>query len=202
MSTKIYDGVRFPRARLGEFVECVTKKGREKILRRARELVEALDMDSEEMQARVQAYPGKSAWEHRVDEVMTRIGRAADESIRNPFFDMECGWRVWVPTSGRWILAKPYGEGVNQPKLPEWVQSYGYWDNTDPEEGVSDREWERRKKDWDIACRYLPDIVQMVVEVFAVEKRTLGRGMYFWWLDGELRRANQKKPKKVKRAKG
>jgi hypothetical protein len=29
------------------------------------------------------------------------------------------------------------------------VKPYGYWDNTDREEGISSKEWAQRKKDWD-----------------------------------------------------
>lgn len=37
-------------------------------------------------------------------------------------------------------------------KMPG-VQEYGYWNNTDPIEGVTDEEWDQRGKEWDrILC--------------------------------------------------
>lgn len=58
-----------------------------------------------------------------------------------------------MPTKDK-ILAIPYfnQHGWNE-KLLEmpWVKEYGYWDNTDQPDDMSDADWEQRKIDWDDA---------------------------------------------------
>lgn len=57
----------------------------------------------------------------------------------------------------RGILLMPFterSEFLNLLKRQEWIESYGFWDNTDPEEGVAEGDWDKREKDWDEALGY------------------------------------------------
>lgn len=188
MSTKIYSGVRFPRVRLGEFVRLVRVRGLERVYERALELVDNVDMSSDIVKEKTRLAPDKKPRDLRIDHVLTEIGEAADSNERNPIFDLESAWRVWVPTGGRWIFAIPWGEGLNHVKLPSWVEPYGYWDNVDREEGVSSKAWAKRGEDWQIACEPSHNNHQMLVEVFTIEKRTRARGLNYCWLELRLRR--------------
>lgn len=200
MSTKIYDGVRFPLSRLGEFVAFVQEKGLKKVLKTARKFMDAVDMESDAVREFYVKYPEASEWMARVHVAMHLIGKGADVSTRNPF-DLESAYRVWITPGKKFVLATPHGERSNHVKLPSWVERYGYWDNTDPEEGVSDREWRQREKDWEIACNYEPHCKQMLIEIFRVERHTEARGMFYAWLEYELLSKDPKRKKKKRRAK-
>jgi hypothetical protein len=187
MSTKIYEGVRFPRIRLADFVQIVRERGLERAYERAWELVDHVDMESSVMRTRIACDTSKPSLEHAIDLIIEKIGDAADAAMRQPLFDLESAWRLWVPKKGKFILAMPHGEGVNHVEMPKWVESYGYWDNTDQEEGVSDKAWRQRERDWQIACLPHEKNHQMLIEVFHVEKRTKLRGLDLCWLEVKLR---------------
>jgi hypothetical protein len=61
---------------------------------------------------------------------------------------------VLLPTSKK-LLCLSYWKVYDDvwTSIPE-VSYYGYWDNSDPENGVTDAEWEQREKDWDAALPY------------------------------------------------
>lgn len=54
------------------------------------------------------------------------------------------------PVTGR-ILCYFLGDNITEQKFSEMegVNYYGYWDNTDQEEGVSDEDWDDRIKTWE-----------------------------------------------------
>lgn len=52
------------------------------------------------------------------------------------------------------VLILPYTEQIelmNLIKNQKYIKSYGYWNNTDPDDEVSDEEWEQREEDWNDA---------------------------------------------------
>ena len=52
------------------------------------------------------------------------------------------------------ILMLPYAENDAFYKVlteNEYFEEYGYWNNTDPDENVSEEDWAERKRDWDEA---------------------------------------------------
>jgi hypothetical protein len=68
--------------------------------------------------------------------------------------DLTIGLNIWL-SQGKIFGTTYRGIGVGDfkwenilPQIPTW-RSYGYWNNTDPEEGVPDEEWKRRGEEWD-----------------------------------------------------
>ena len=55
---------------------------------------------------------------------------------------------------------------------------HGYWDNTDPEEGVGEEDWERRKKDWE---RALGEGMEMGFSEAGVGVSLVGTKYAQWW---------------------
>lgn len=206
MSTKIYDGVRFPKTRLGEFTRVVREKGLSKIVRRALMIARGFELSAVGLKSYQALHDGMkpevAEWHLRVEKTMEAIGEAADRSERDPWYDLESGWRLWVPEKGPWILALPFGEAANHASLPSWVEDFGYWDNVDPPDDVAEAAWESRRKVWEIACGLPEETHQLLIEVFTVEKRSPARGMMFWWLQSELlsRKPKTKKTKRKRRA--
>jgi len=88
-------------------------------------------------------------------ELMDRQFECQRTGQRNPFIDYQAELVVF-PVEGQ-LLAIPY---IDNPVLRRllatqpWWQDFGYWDNTDEEEGVSEAEWHERKRLWSLA---LPD---------------------------------------------
>lgn len=66
----------------------------------------------------------------------------------NDIYHMDCSFNMWM--DGEWAYVIPYvANGINMRKLlPKWCEYYGYWNNSDPEEGISEEEWEERGAIW------------------------------------------------------
>ena len=143
MSIKIYEGKRFPKAKLATFIREVRRAQWKIILERAR--VIAADLKDVSLE-------GKS-WTARVMATCDLFREIAEKSHRQPLLDLECGWKIWVPEHGRFAYTTPWGEHIIRNKLvmPAYVEDYVYWDNTDEPEGMSMREWNRRRKNWECA---------------------------------------------------
>jgi hypothetical protein len=72
-----------------------------------------------------------------------------------------------------------------------WVESYGYWDNTDKPNSISDREWNRRKRAWAPACEPSYANHKFMLDVFdARDKYSLSMS----WLLLRLTGAPQLRP--------
>lgn len=184
MSTKIYDGVRFPKVKLDEFVREVRIRGLNKVYDAALKWVKRIDAKSDNYLALQAEQPNWTDLHIRIHLVTQMIKDAAASGQRAPWIDVECGWRIWLPP-GRFALAIPWGEQLVSIDLPEWVEEYGYWNNTDSPEGMTARRWRRRKKDWQIACEPWCRNHGLCVEVFKIEPTPSG-GTSFGWLEIRL----------------
>lgn len=95
----------------------------------------------------------KEAFRMAVDEVRDRRKEVQKTGSRDPAVDTDASI-VIIPLSSGKILAMPYIQ-MNDiykaflTKLPH--EYYGYWDNADQEEGVSDADWKVRGKEWEEA---------------------------------------------------
>lgn len=145
MSTKIYSGYKLPTMPMKQLLElCQSFKIRAELIRNneLRKLYSAEDYK-------------KNYW-----DIRSKIADAEKSSIRTPL-DMAANI-CFFPQSNQ-ILAMTFFQLSEMEK--EWqkfspnIEYYGYWNNTDPEDGVSAKAWERRRKDWDKALadsNYVP----------------------------------------------
>jgi len=162
VSTKIYEGKRFPKAKLAAFIRDVRHAQWQIIRDRARLIASQLKAERVEV----------DTWSHRVMATMDMFREIAKESFRRPWFDLECGWKIWIPEKGRFTFASPWGEHELRGNLvmPDYVEDYPYWDNTDPPEGMRDgagyRRWRRRAKDWKCATEPSRDQDYVLLVVF------------------------------------
>jgi len=147
VSTKIFEGKRFPKTKLGEFVDTVRPAHYAFILEQARHLAAAIKPEVLD----------KNTWHARTRKITDIFRKVAAESHRTPLLDLECGWRIWWPR-GRWAYTVPWGEYLtrHELELPDFVEDYPYWNSTDPPEGMESgagyRRWRRRAKHWVCAC--------------------------------------------------
>ena len=105
---------------------------------------------------------------------------------RTPWADVGCGVNLWFPKRSRFVLGHPWGESITDIDFPEWVEEYGYWNNTDKPDEIPQREWTRRKKAWDsvLQCNSLERKLQLV-GFDASKKYTVD----FSWLELRLLRS-------------
>lgn len=157
MSTKIYHGYRLAEGTdVWEFTERLRREGNEERDRLDMEVVEKLAEAA--MQKRLD--DGKELPQteearlmlgyHEWHEVMRQLG---ESRLSDPHQLDACFIRD--PGTGR-INALLYAGSKMEhvfERQPE-VEEYGYWNNTDQPEGVSDDEWEERRASWE---RCLPN---------------------------------------------
>jgi hypothetical protein len=158
MSTKVFQGIRFPKNKLDQFVDHVRPAQLRQVEKHVRGIAERVGTSGPDYRARARKHRtwkkpehkhSRDCWHCKTGVVMDMLREQTKSIDRNPYLDMGCGFNLWVP-KGRFILGSPWGEPlVADVKMPEWVEKYGYWDSTDPLESVSTREWKRREKAWE-----------------------------------------------------
>lgn len=145
MSVKIYYGWRFKRKHLAEFTTTFRDDHFEQVVH----VVRKLCMKQTRVPAKDKEW--RTDWDSRVSFVIKQCVEAAKATTRQPMHDIECGWRIWIPPNSTWCFATTWGDyltGGDRIKLPEWLEEYGYWNNTDPLDSVTTRQWNKRKNDW------------------------------------------------------
>lgn len=85
-------------------------------------------------------------------ELMDRLHKLQVEPLRDPSIDFT--FEIVLIPVGNYLLGIPFAEHRvfmdELFKLPG-VEEYGYWNNTDKPEHVTDAQWRKRAKDWDKA---------------------------------------------------
>lgn len=175
MSTKVYDGRRIPLEKLSEFRDFVMDYQFDLVLDRVKELLDILDEEKakkwfEEKRSR--------EWEdledimkkkYKLDYILKQSEESAQESLRDPIFCLDCGWSFLVEDD--YVYLRPWGETWTRDEIdksfPEWVQEYGYWNNTDKPEGVDVDDWENRGEKWE---EIFTDAIPMKIEIMNLDK--------------------------------
>jgi hypothetical protein len=160
MSTKIYNGARVLGHTLESFLvevhrmRPVFREAAQSCMRQAVVNIASSDFDRQTLGLDETA-PPRSYIGAAYIELMDRQFECQRTGQRNPFIDHQSEVVV-IPVEGQ-LLAIPYIDNpilrrllVSQP----WWQEFGYWDNTDEEEGVSEADWKERERLWSLA---LPD---------------------------------------------
>lgn len=157
MSTKLYDAWRMPVMPMAKF---------QKWIDHLRETFKPMadDMLLTEMTRRaVHDYDSRCVFPnaeghkeernvllHAWSDVRCEYRKIKKDSERNPSVDAEC--EIIFAFKGRYIYMVVFSE-VQKYKdyianLPG-VEHYGYWNNTDRPDNITQREWRRREKIWD-----------------------------------------------------
>jgi hypothetical protein len=149
VSIKIYEGARFRQNMLPVFIEKVRTDQFKIVLEHVRIIAADLKGDAE-------AFKDGDTWGRRVMVTSDLLRDAANDHRRNPHLDVGCGWKIWLPPKSRFAYTSPWGEAWTRDfELPKFVEEYGYWDNTDPPEGMREgrgyQRWRARRKAWECA---------------------------------------------------
>jgi hypothetical protein len=157
MSTKIYNGARIVGHTLESFLRemhqlrAVFLEAAKEAMRQAVVNVASSDFDKQTLGLEDTA-PPRSYIGAAYIELMDRQFECQRTGQRNPFIDYQAEIVVF-PVEGQ-LLAIPYIDNPTLRKLlanQPWWQDFGYWDNTDEEEGVSEADWKERGRLWSLA---------------------------------------------------
>jgi hypothetical protein len=88
-------------------------------------------------------------------EIEKRMRQADESQVRNGF-DLKFEIAV-IPLRKNLTLGMFFTEQrgwVQELQKQKWFVDYAYWDNTDKPDDVDNREWRKRKRDWDEAVGY------------------------------------------------
>ena len=131
MSTKIYEGYRFPASRLNEFMDIIGQEV-------AKQFVEWCG----------QFTGGKVELSETLFELLKLLDLASDRPEKS-MWDIDTSWNFWIHED-EYVYAIPYGRF--RAELPEWVGDFCYWNNTDKPDDVGDATWRFRGKMWEEVC--------------------------------------------------
>jgi len=160
MSTKVYQGIRFPKSKLDQFVDHMRPAQLRRVEAHVRGMAEKVSTKGPTYKERAKNHRSwknttpsnrhtKDCWHCKCGVVLDSVREQAGARGRNPYLDLSCGFSLWIP-KGNYILGSPWGEGiVADVETPEWVEQYGYWNNTDRPDSMPTREWKRREKAWE-----------------------------------------------------
>lgn len=159
MSTKIYLAYRCSVKKLNEFL----LKFREHCFSKVQERIEVLMAavtpeqirkyyDDKEWNMSYEEFLTKKEKYFRFRHVFVNACEASPNHYRDLIFCFDCSLNVWLHKNKAYLI--PYGETwiLNDFKLPEEVEEYPYWNNSDPPENVTNKQWEARSKNWDAVC--------------------------------------------------
>lgn len=162
MSTKVYTGFKFIPATLDGVTKALAKVASdiEEMQRHryrkvyASMLVSLMDRNSTARLSSRNAKLETPRW--RVSQqIADRQRRIRATQERDPAVDWEISLQCWQSKAAGRIIGAVDGEMSDQILTflvdRKIVERFGYWNNTDPEEGVPRREWNARKKAWDQA---------------------------------------------------
>lgn len=155
MSTKIYNGYKINSTDL-KYLQNLSLEIRDKMRFKVKELcyntiirfsIECLD-DHIHFGKKIETNcsPAVVAWK-KLESIIENIQKTGQ---RNCMYDFDASWS-FIPLED-YTLILAY---IEHPELIKiWdqhkqIEYYGYWDNTDPDEDVSENEWLQRGKDWD-----------------------------------------------------
>lgn len=146
MSTKIYDGLRIHTDDVFSFTNKLHTTMMEVFYTASQKLImEECQRSADQMTGPVKFAIIAEAEKRWKDEQQKM-------STRSTFHDPLRFSLVFGKSASGQLLAYPfYGENDYLYALREMeeVEEYGYWNNTDPEEGITEEEWDFRRKEWD-----------------------------------------------------
>lgn len=150
MSTKVYQGYRFPRSRLDEFILIfneISLRAVSGFLRKHKISESTTNGMRKDLGTASKLSDDDLCLIWQLTE-----GMLMSKQERNDMFHLDCSFNLWL--RGRWAYMIPYMPNFVKVErvIPKWCEFYGYWDNTDPQEGVSPREWSQREKNWNLVA--------------------------------------------------
>lgn len=153
MSTKIYYGIRIESSKLKEFMEWFDETCIDGAVKYTKNLMGAQKIGKGFKEWDKKKLGLKEKYKDIKDRILYyqlsfifAMYYESSKTSRNGL-NMDCWFNAYP--FGKWFYVIPmFPEGCKY-KYPKYVQEYGYWNNTDPQEGISDKDWIKRGKEWE-----------------------------------------------------
>lgn len=162
MSIKIYTAWRVPLNRLTEAIPIL----HDQVYAKVQELYEILyseidwvkleDINKERLDKCDPEYRENVLQHLAFDSIWKVISSARDTLYRMPGLDLNCWINIWIgPDNYAYLI--PGGEPTHNLKweIPDWIEEYGYWNNTDPPDDITQEDWDQRYSDWDAVFKHV-----------------------------------------------
>jgi len=202
VSTKIYNGIRIPKSKIEHFQkwfyhECIRQAAKhtaslacafkKKVVK---EKSAALLEKSPDLKCTKGMTLAKFIKNFDMQMRVSMAFKTFVESSKKQWasYNIDCFAHFWP--RGKYCYIVPVFPGTNRDtemKYPPYVEEYGYWNNTDRPENLTNRQWETRRKNWD-CCIDPPDWdMRMTIEpikagnligngLFTIEKKLIELG--------------------------
>lgn len=147
MSTKIYYARRLPIRLLNDFLDDV----RGQVLRmiNKRVITAMATVEIGDWSCPRSLNPWMSEQHRRFECVSKLVKKSADSPYRDTLLGLEASLNVWLSGSNAYVI--PIMEDCMRSKIrwPRSSKDFGYWNNTDRPNGISEREWSMRARAWE-----------------------------------------------------
>tara|TARA_Y100000034_G_scaffold116828_1_gene155632 strand:+ start:1760 stop:2464 length:705 start_codon:yes stop_codon:yes gene_type:complete len=155
MSTKIYYAWRTPISRLAEFGRLYDDYGFHLTGDFVKNMMDTVTYEKcHEIWGK---YKDNLTWDefqiHREKmlcySIVMQFCHEAATKMTVELFDIDFGFNAFLSRAKAYIV--PYGNRkvVQSFSPPDWVEEYGYWNNTDQPEHITRRQWKARGNKWD-----------------------------------------------------
>ncbi len=115
----------------------------------------------------------------KADEI-SDVCRDKIYKVKNTHLQIRCGVSIWH--LGSKVVVHLYGlPTFKRAKLPEYVKDFQYWDNTEPPNYVSQREWDRRRKFFTKEVDKLPRMNFEPLDVIAHNRVFMFQSLKEFW---------------------
>jgi len=173
MSTKVYNGMVIPLDKLGEFISIFYNKSIQKARKNIMDFCKQLDA-TKTLEILKSKYGISCSLEYA--PFMFIIKEMIDSSRTSESWGNYDMWfNAWVIKNKVYLYAPCDRTAPSSKDFPSWCRNFSYWDNTDPDSKVSDREWKNREKIWnDIFDK--KDIHLQKISFVAIEAKNLMHG--------------------------
>ena len=175
MSTKIYNGFRFTTTDMRkihkyimefrrELVPLIAQKYYQYIAFRAAYMYDRLMMRMPSGLANDDGYPNlkNGVMFAAMNEHDMRRRKVEKTGLRDPIIDVEVSMAIIpIPMKTLGIIYVEHNDFRDLWMSKPFVKEYGYWNNTDQPENLNNRQWDRRRKDWDNALKEFDAIPSM-----------------------------------------
>ena len=144
MSTKIYCAWRVQIKDLNSFIDFV----RPQVYSYSEKIISNImgAVTNEYVKTKKIEHPYFSEERIKIDRAIELCRDVSKQDKRSPRVDIDFSLNIWLYRDSAYII--PIGEYKNF-EVPDFSEEYGYWNNTDRPEEVTEKQWEERCDTWD-----------------------------------------------------
>lgn len=158
MSIKIYYAYRFKLERWVNFIDLIHDQMMDSAIKFIKREMKRVPIDREKYERDIKKYGTTKLKQAHIlkwaqFDAIIKLCIQATRTLEKGLYDINCGVNFWMYK--KYVYAIPICPDWMKKDLefPKWVEDFCYWNNTDPPEKISNRQWDIREKTWnEINC--------------------------------------------------